>query len=80
MLGVLDRLIRLGKSRRHTDSLLALTLNNMTQGVVLFDTAGRLVVRNDQYLTMYGLSADIVKPGATVIDVIRRAHPDAFDA
>ena len=71
MLGVLDRLIRLGKGRRHTDSLLALTLNNMTQGVVLFDTAGRLVVRNDQYLTMYGLSADIVKPGATVIDVIR---------
>ena len=30
--------------------LLALTLNNMTQGVVLFDAAGRLVVCNEQYL------------------------------
>jgi PAS domain-containing protein len=32
--------------------LLDLTLNNMTQGVVMFDHAGRLVVRNDRYLGM----------------------------
>jgi len=30
--------------RKPTAALLALTLNNMTQGVVLFDTSGRLVV------------------------------------
>jgi methyl-accepting chemotaxis protein len=53
------------------DRLLALTLNNMTQGVVMFDTAGRLVVSNDRYLTMYGLSPDIVKPGARVEDIVR---------
>src|ERR1700685_2650398 len=43
--------------------LLDLALNNMTQGVVMFDRTGRLVVRNDRYLEMYGLPADIVKAG-----------------
>jgi methyl-accepting chemotaxis protein len=57
---------RNGKGR-----LLALTLNNMTQGVVMFDAAGRLVVRNDRYLQMYGLSPDLVKPGANLIDIVR---------
>jgi PAS domain S-box-containing protein len=51
--------------------LLTVTLNNMTQGVVMFDRAGRLVVRNDRYLAIYGLSADIVKPGAMLADIVR---------
>jgi methyl-accepting chemotaxis protein len=50
--------------------LLDLTLNNMTQGVVMFDRAGCLIVRNDRYLTMYGLSADVVKPGAQLVDIV----------
>ncbi|HEY1748907.1 MAG TPA: methyl-accepting chemotaxis protein [Xanthobacteraceae bacterium] len=52
-------------------SLLALTLNNMTQGVVLFELGGRLVVCNDQYLRMYGLSPDLVGPGAHLVDIVR---------
>ena len=73
MFQVLHRLMRLMGSGRldHQDRLLALTLNNMTQGVVMFNASGRLVVFNDQYRTMYGLSADIVKPGATLIDIVR---------
>ncbi|HXW41316.1 MAG TPA: methyl-accepting chemotaxis protein [Xanthobacteraceae bacterium] len=55
----------------HANDLLALTLNNMTQGVAMFEVGGRLVVCNTQYLAMYGLSSDIVKPGALLIDVIR---------
>jgi methyl-accepting chemotaxis protein len=51
--------------------LLDLALNNMTQGVVMFDTAGRLAVCNQRYLEIYGLSADIVKPGAKLLDVVR---------
>ncbi len=43
----------------------------MTQGVVLFDGAGRLVVCNEQYMSMYGLSEDIVKPGATLETIVR---------
>src|SRR5262249_12374925 len=70
MFGALNRLI--GRQARKPDArMLALTLNNMTQGVVLFDTSGRLVVCNEQYRTMYGLSPDIVRPGAALIDIIR---------
>jgi len=50
---------------------LDLALDNMTQGVVMFDGAGRLVVCNKRYLEIYGLSPDVVKPGAKLIDVIR---------
>jgi hypothetical protein len=50
--------------------LLALTLNNMTQGVVLFELGGRLVVCNDQYLRMYGLSPDFVGPGSHLKDIV----------
>src|ERR1700728_394755 len=73
MFGALKSLTRLAKGGRlhRKGSLLALALNNMTQGVVLFDTSGRLIVCNDRYLTMYGLPSDVVKPGAALIDIIR---------
>jgi methyl-accepting chemotaxis protein len=51
--------------------LLAIALNNMNQGVVMLDMTGRLVVCNDRYLAMYGLSADVIKPGVTLMDMIR---------
>src|SRR5580698_8443228 len=51
--------------------LVELALNNMTQGVVMFDATGRLVVCNDRYIQLYGLPPDIVKPGARLIDVVR---------
>ncbi len=51
--------------------LLDMALNNMTQGVVMFDATNRLVVSNQRYLEIYGLSADVVKPGAKLIDIIR---------
>src|ERR1700722_8222605 len=63
--------ILLWMRRRDGGRLLALTLNNMTQGVVMFDAAGRLVVSNDRYHLMYGLSPDIVKPGAALVDIVR---------
>jgi PAS domain S-box-containing protein len=51
--------------------LLATALNNMTQGVIMFDSAERLVVCNQRYLEMYGLSPDVVKPGQMLREVVR---------
>ena len=51
-------------------TMLSMVLNNMTQGVVMFDDAERLVVCNDRYVAMYRLSADIVKPGLTLAELI----------
>lgn len=53
------------------DSQLLIAVNNMSQGLVMFDSEERLVVCNDRYLEMYGLPRDIMKPGATLTDVVR---------
>ena len=72
IVGLLTGAAVLTNRRRDNNSrLLALALNNMTQGVVMYDAAGRLVVSNDRYLAMYGLSADIIKPGVKLIDIVR---------
>jgi methyl-accepting chemotaxis protein len=52
------------------DGLLAVTLDNMAEGVVMFDAAERLIVCNNRFIEMYGLSRDVVKPGCTFLDVI----------
>ncbi|HKH01444.1 MAG TPA: EAL domain-containing protein, partial [Bradyrhizobium sp.] len=46
-------------------------LNNMTQGLVLYDKSGRIVICNQRYIDMYGLSTDVVKPGCHFFDLIR---------
>ena len=46
-------------------------LNNMSQGLNMFDASGRLVVCNERYLQMYGLSPDVVKPGCTVDELVQ---------
>jgi diguanylate cyclase (GGDEF)-like protein/PAS domain S-box-containing protein len=45
-------------------------VNNMSQGLLLFDSAQRLVICNQRYIAMYGLSADVIKPGCSFHDVI----------
>jgi methyl-accepting chemotaxis protein len=60
--------------------MVSLALNNMTQGVVLFDAAGFLVVCNKRYREIYGLSPDVVKPGASLADIVRhRAEVGTLD-
>ncbi|MHC2623821.1 diguanylate cyclase (GGDEF)-like protein/PAS domain S-box-containing protein [Bradyrhizobium huanghuaihaiense] len=49
-------------------------MNTMTQGLLMFDQDERLIVCNRRYIEMYGLSADIVKPGAHFRDVIQHRH------
>jgi PAS domain S-box-containing protein len=50
---------------------LSMVLNNMTQGVILFDAHERVLVVNDRYVEMYGLSSGVVKPGCTLTELIR---------
>lgn len=45
-------------------------LNNMTQGLCMFDEDARLMVCNRRYLEMYGLSPEIVKPGCSLADLM----------
>jgi len=41
-------------------------INNMSQGLCMFDGNERLVVCNQRYMEMYSLSVDIVKPGCSL--------------
>jgi diguanylate cyclase (GGDEF)-like protein/PAS domain S-box-containing protein len=45
--------------------------NNMSQGMLMFDSQERVVICNDFYIDMYGLSRDVAKPGCPLIDLLR---------
>jgi diguanylate cyclase (GGDEF)-like protein/PAS domain S-box-containing protein len=51
-------------------SLLTTAVNNLQQGLLMFDGEARLIVCNEHYIRMYSLSADIVKPGCTLLELL----------
>ncbi|HEV2957247.1 MAG TPA: PAS-domain containing protein [Xanthobacteraceae bacterium] len=53
------------RARRHAAQLTT-ALDNMSQGLCMFDSGQRLVLCNHSYLKMYDLSPDVVKPGCTL--------------
>ena len=73
LFGIFNR--RLARKCRVLD----VAVNNMSQGLVMFDKAERLVVCNHRYIELYGLSRAVVKPGATLRDIIRnRSETGSF--
>jgi diguanylate cyclase (GGDEF)-like protein len=55
---------------RNDGQLLHTVLNNMSQGVLLFDSELKLVICNQHYIEMYGLPHDNVRPGRTLRDLL----------
>ena len=51
--------------------LLTTALDNMSQGLCMLDSSGRLLIYNRRYLEMYGLSADAIRVGCNLADLIR---------
>ncbi len=55
-------------------------LNNMTQGLVLYDASARVVTTNQRYLDLHSLSTDLVKPGLPFRALIQlRKDTGTFD-
>jgi diguanylate cyclase (GGDEF)-like protein len=50
--------------------LLHTVLDNMTQGVLMFDAGAKMVFCNQRYTEMYGLSPDLVQPGCALLDLL----------
>ena len=73
-LRVLDR--TLGELRGAERSLaeqnrqLDAALTNMSQGLVMFDSSARLVVFNQRYIDMFGLSREIIEPGRPLREIL----------
>jgi diguanylate cyclase (GGDEF)-like protein len=68
---------QLSKQHQNSERRLALekerldtAINNMTQGLLLYDSDARIVLCNQRYLEMYNLSPDVVKPGYHFRDLI----------
>jgi diguanylate cyclase (GGDEF)-like protein len=59
-----ERRLALEKERLDT------AVNNMTQGLLLYDSDARIVLCNKRYLEMYNLSPDVAKPGCHFRDLI----------
>ena len=51
-------------------------LNNMSQGLVMFDASERIVVLNDRYLEIYRLPKDQVKPGLPLKELLHLRYSD----
>lgn len=50
---------------------LTFALANMTQGLCVWDSSARLLVCNNRYIDMYGMSRDRVKPGVSIRAVLQ---------
>ena len=73
-----DRLTdqRLAAERRQ----LSIAVNNIPQGLVLYDASARIIICNQPYLDMFGLSPDVAKPGCTMQRLIaHRKETGSFD-
>jgi diguanylate cyclase (GGDEF)-like protein/PAS domain S-box-containing protein len=53
-------------------------LNNMSQGLAMFDSKQRLIVCNRLYAEMYGLTPDQVQPGTTVRQIFEYRMANGF--
>jgi diguanylate cyclase (GGDEF)-like protein len=45
-------------------------INNMAQGLLMYDRDSRIVLRNQRYLDMFDLSSEVVKPGMHFRDLM----------
>ena len=59
---------------------LDIAVNNIPQGLVLYDASARIIVCNQRYLEMFGLSPEIAKQGCTMQNLIaHRKETGSFD-
>jgi NO-binding membrane sensor protein with MHYT domain/methyl-accepting chemotaxis protein len=57
------------KTREHNTQL-ASALDNMTQGLCMFDGSARLIICNERYLEMYGLPRERAYPGCPLRELL----------
>jgi diguanylate cyclase (GGDEF)-like protein/PAS domain S-box-containing protein len=55
-------------------------VNNIPQGLVVYDKSARIMVCNDRYIEMFGLSPEVARPGHSMQDLIaHRKETGSFD-
>jgi signal transduction histidine kinase len=65
-----SELLKISNELRRSNMHFNTALNNMVQGLCMFDASQTLIVANDRYLELYGFSPDVVKPGIKLPDIM----------
>jgi diguanylate cyclase (GGDEF)-like protein/PAS domain S-box-containing protein len=63
-------LARNSQELRKTNARFDAALANMSTGLSMFDADGRLLVWNERYIELYGMSHDVVRRGVDINDII----------
>ena len=69
VIAISDRRSR--RSMRQRNMQLDAALNNMGQGLCMYDSDGGLELWNDSYLRMYRIPPEMMVPGATMAEVVK---------
>jgi len=79
--GMLFLVVRkLSQQHRLENQRLDIAVNNIPQGLVVYDSLARVTVCNRRYVEMFGLSPDVAKPGCTMQGLIsHRKETGSFD-
>jgi PAS domain S-box-containing protein len=73
---------------RRQNARLVTALDNMSEGLCMFDASTRLILCNGRYIEMYGLTPEVARPGALLRELLEHriqagafaGDPDAYIA
>ena len=83
VLGLAIVAVRMLRRRRDRNAHLVAALNNMSEGLCMFDAGTRLVLCNERYVEIYRLDRSLANPGVLLRDLLeqrKRAGTFAGDA
>src|SRR5271157_106629 len=63
-------LVRQNRSLARKSNIFEITLQNMSQGLCMFDRMQTLVMCNQRYAAIYGLTLDQTKPGTPLREIL----------
>jgi len=81
VVGLLLRRHRLSNQQLAAERLnLSVAVNNIPQGLVLYDASARIIICNQPYIEMFGLSPEVAKAGCSMQRLIEhRKETGSFD-
>ena len=62
---------KVGRNLQKQNRMLDAAMNNMSQGLTMFDGAARLIVYNDRFCELYKIPRAAIKPGFSIQEVLR---------
>ena len=60
----------IGEELRHKNVLLDAALDNMVQGLAMYDVNQRLIICNQRFLDLYNLPASMGQPGTDLVEIL----------